>query len=299
MEIFVKIFNGKLVRIFDTKKDKKKEIILTTVNDYQREAEANFYVSGRKVETLTFKNLPPAKARILDLPVIVELIDNKDFTIRYKGRNDIEEKHKIDIRKFKIADLQKYIMPSVIILIILLIPLLIFTWIKLDLNRFFKINKISNNSTYVKNKDENIENKKDVDKNNNDNKDQKKEENLYTITTLKDVINKNTPIYFIKDKAVLLDNEIDKINNITDYLKNYEKIEIIIHGHTADIGLPQNELALSKQRANYIKNIFNKNLNEKKFVYKTIGHGANNLANKSLDKQYLNRRVELELVKTE
>ena len=112
------------------------------------------------------------------------------------------------------------------------------------------------------------------------------------------MFNEKSPLYFVKDKAILKEKETDKLNYIIDYLQNYSKVEILIRGHTESIGRPQNELKLSKKRAEYIKKTFMKKYSEEVFIFKTRGFGATKFAvrNAAKKERYLNRRVEFKVI---
>jgi len=88
-----------MIKVFDTRKEKKKEVILTPVKDNQKEAEVEFFAEDKRIDTLLFKNMPPAKARVLNLPVKIELIEEGHISIKYKGLDNKIEKHTLKFKK--------------------------------------------------------------------------------------------------------------------------------------------------------------------------------------------------------
>jgi len=110
---------------------------------------------------------------------------------------------------------------------------------------------------------------------------------------LRKVIKENTPIYFIPDSdSVLQDNKV-KIKNILDILKRYDDIELLLEGHTASIGLPENEYKLSVERAKIVK----ERLNIDGANIKVKGYGGTKEAVKNADREErkYNRRVEIKI----
>ncbi|MBN2546856.1 MAG: OmpA family protein [Spirochaetes bacterium] len=327
MNISVKIYNGSMIKVFDTKKDKKKEVILTPVKDNQKEAEVEFFAEDKRIDTLLFKNLPPAKARVLNLPVKIELVEEGHISIKYKGLNNKIEKHDLKFKKHeedykkemaKIAKTKKaeqrkelfsdisklfksknfYKASGLAALFFIIIFLLVLLIMNFDRVKSFSGNLFTSTTEKpIEKKEEIIEDKK------TEAEEIKKEELVkkYTKDTLLKIINDNSPIYFIVDQAEFLDGEETKIENIYNYLINYNKLHLIINGHTQSIGLEQNEMNLSIKRSEYVKKIFEDNLAGKNFIYKTVGYGSTEPAipEASGNMKYKNRRVEIEVVEAE
>jgi len=286
MEIFVELFDGRTVKIFNTSIEKKKTIILTTVNDFQDEAEVKFFSDSKYLKKIVFKDLPPARARVLDLPITLEYSDDNILYISYKNKNEIIVENNIDLEKRFDWEWLKYAVP--IILGLLLIFLIVFLWIKFDVG-----DKLVSDMKYerpVIKKEKTIEPPK---------KEPVKEKEVelpeYDKRSLIKVINENTPIYFVKDKAVLLDAEIKKIESILKYLKNYSQVKMTVEGHTESIGKPKNEKYLSIKRAEYVKKLIENRFGESRFDIVAKGYGAVNLelTNAPQDKKYLNRRTRI------
>lgn len=299
MEISVKLYTGELVKVFDTTIDKRKKVVLTTIKDFQKNAEVEIYNKKRKIKTLFFSNLPPVKAREIDLPVSIEVINRDFFTISYVDKDKKVRTHEVSLKEFKMKNLIKTIIPIAgIFLLILLFIFLITSFIK-NYDKIVNLVKIEK-----KEKPEKI--KKDVkDKmiveEQKEKQSEKQKENLtstYTLDSLKNVISENQPVYFMPNEDNLLDGEENKLNNIIDYMKNYKEIELELNGHTESIDLPDNEYALSVNRAKKISEYFNDRLKDISLTINTKGFGATKKAveNAPVEKQYLNRRVEIILI---
>jgi|GEM_PF-835997 len=116
-----------------------------------------------------------------------------------------------------------------------------------------------------------------------------------TAELLMQAIKNNTPIYFIANKTTLLEGENAKISNIISELKKHDKVKLLIEGHTAKIGKPENELKLSINRAKLIKNMINK---EVSVEIETKGYGSKKeaVANPDKNEMKLNRRVEISII---
>lgn len=287
MEIFVELYDGRSVKVFNTSIEKKKTLILTTVNDFQDEAEVKFFTEDKLLKKITFKDLPPARARVLDLPITLEYSNDNVLYISYKNKNEIMVENNIDLEKGFDWDWIKYALP--ILLACILVFLIGFLWIKFDVG-----NKLVSAIKYEELKIQKEEVKKEPPI---EEVVEEKEIELskYDKKSLITVINENTPIYFIKDKAVLRESEIKKIERILKYLKNYSEVKMLVEGHTESIGKPENEKYLSIKRAEYIKKLIENRFGKNRFDIITKGYGAVNLEliNAPQDKKYLNRRTRI------
>lgn len=303
MEICVKTNDNKLIKVFDTEYDKIKKINLTPVNNHQKNAEINFYIKDKKILTIHLNNLPPTKAKILDLPLILKLENNTNFNIEYSFNNKLESintnlnkyKSKINIFKALLFTSGLLAISLLIFFSILFIP---------KLNNIISKNLTNKNVKINENKEITLtinENNKDIQKIQIEKKDEIINEKNFTFDSLNKVINNQTPLYFIKDKAYLLKNEDKKLNIIIDYLKNYNKVEILIKGYTNSINKPENELRLSKKRANHIKKTIETSINIEKIKLSSKGYGAKIqiIKNPSKKNEYMNRRVEIVIISAE
>ncbi len=291
MEISVKLYTGELAKVFDTTKDKKKKVVLTTIKDFQRNAEVEIFNKNRKIKTLHFLNLPPAKAREIDLPVTIEVVNKDFFTISYVDKDKKVKIHEVSLKEFKMKNLIRAIIPIVgIFLLLILLLFLIMAFIK-------NYDSIANYFKSLK-KEEAVVVQEKPEKETDVITEEKEPVPVYTTDSLKNIITENSPIYFIADKDVLIEGEDIKINNIINYMKNYKELELIINGHTESINLPDNEYALSVKRAKKIKEFLDNELKDASLKIETKGFGATKKAkeNASKEEQYLNRRVEVSVV---
>lgn len=122
---------------------------------------------------------------------------------------------------------------------------------------------------------------------------------IYTDESLTEYISNYQPIYFKADRTLLLKDEDKKIEKIAEYIKNYKFVEIVIEGHTANVGKPINEINLSKKRALVVKKGLQSKLNN--IEIKIEGYGSKKEAVKNASKidMHLNRRCRIIIIKTE
>jgi outer membrane protein OmpA-like peptidoglycan-associated protein len=123
----------------------------------------------------------------------------------------------------------------------------------------------------------------------------------YTGETLKSFLLTCTPIYFKGDLDEFETGEKQKIEKLASYLDHYDSVELVIHGHTADTGQPENEVKLSIARADHVAALLKRNTEKVKLTIKTRGYGSTLEAvpNPRKEKMRLNRRVEITVVKAE
>ncbi len=312
MEVYVKIFNDSLIKIFDTLMDKKKQVILTTASDFQQEAEAVFFLGDKKIKTIVFKNLPPARARVLDLPIIVELVAGNSLHLSYTGENKKTEEYLIDLaaEKSRGKALKPVLMVTGAFLVFGIITcLLVFFMPKLFKNTEASYNTVIESSSVAANAEssQSFESSSSSAYSETPSSSASSSESSRTVkpaftkASLDAVIRDNTPLYFVIDKDEFLPGETGKLDNIIDYLKNFKKAELTLNGHTEKIGLPQNEMELSIKRAEAVKNYIRSKIPDKNIIMNTKGFGSTMPAVKDAapDQQYLNRRVEIEVLGAE
>lgn len=306
MQLFVKIFDGRLVKVFDTKIDKKKRIVITTINDFQEEAEVEFFVNNKKVKTLLFTNLPPAKARVLNIPVTIELIDLDTLIFSYKAANKKENTIEFDISDIREKNYTKPIIATILVIFLTLfligVGFFVFNnfltnnlknnYSEITTTTLIKIEKTTDTTisedettTDITSQLESSTNMGDLSNDYIDNS---------NLESLKEFIQLNTPLYFIKDKAVLKKNENKKLDKIINYLKNYSSVSLLIKGHTANINKPEREKKLSIERAKKIAKYIKDNANISTNIdIKGMGSTEKSIFNPSKDQKWLNRRVEI------
>jgi outer membrane protein OmpA-like peptidoglycan-associated protein len=105
----------------------------------------------------------------------------------------------------------------------------------------------------------------------------------------------NSPLLFVGDQAVLLPGEDKKLEKILKGIEGLRKIDLTLSGHTANVGFPAGELALSEKRALVIKNYLLENSKGAELKITTSGKGATEPIVKDVpvSEQQPNRRVEI------
>ena len=297
MEIAIKTYNKKKLKILDTALDKKKEILITTTSDLQKAAAIELYLDNKKYRKYLIKELVPVRAGIVNIRLAFE-IDENLLIFSFFDKDNKKIDNVINLRQLNIRrNVYKYLPYSPFLL---LVPILIF--LGFYFYRYFPESEglIHNQKEILKeNNEEKTEIKPDLKEIQN-NKTIDLDDN-YTKETLEAFVLENTPVYFVENKSVLLKNEINKINNIIEYFKNYSTIELLIDGHTNSIGKPKNELELSIKRAEFIKKSIESKLKEIDLRISINGNGATKPAAPSISKKdgYLNRRVEINIISAE
>jgi len=100
---------------------------------------------------------------------------------------------------------------------------------------------------------------------------------------------------FKADSAELLEGELARLDKIVNVIKKYKDHNIIIVGHTADIGRQKAQYTLSEERAKVIYNYLIKahDFNEKLMSYKGMGADEPVAENRTEAGRFKNRRVEI------
>lgn len=121
-------------------------------------------------------------------------------------------------------------------------------------------------------------------------------EKQFTNETLSREVERYSPIYFVKNKAILLPGEDKKIDMIADYMKNYNSVNLKIDGHCAKVGWPKREYNLSVKRAELIKSMIQERFG--KAVIETEGFGSTKevVKNPSKSDMAKNRRTEIIII---
>jgi len=124
---------------------------------------------------------------------------------------------------------------------------------------------------------------------------------VFTHDSLQNFLKTCTPIYFKGDLDVLMPGEDKKITEFALYLDNYSAVGLFIEGHTASIGHPDDEMELSKKRAQHIISLLKRKTKNVTLEVNSIGYGAARPAVKNPDKKQmrLNRRVEISVIDAE
>jgi outer membrane protein OmpA-like peptidoglycan-associated protein len=104
-------------------------------------------------------------------------------------------------------------------------------------------------------------------------------------------------VLFDFDKAILLNQSIKELNQLSEHLKTHPELTIEIYGHTDNVGLKSRNKELSQQRAEAVsKYLIEKGLNKKHI--KWFGFGAEQpvVKNDTDKNRSLNRRVNFKLI---
>lgn len=106
-------------------------------------------------------------------------------------------------------------------------------------------------------------------------------------------------IHFNFNSAELSQRGRKMVNKIIEELQGCEKATLLIEGHTDNIGHPERNLRLSKQRADTVAKVI-KDSDLTGFTIKTVGRGATEpiASNNTKQGRYENRRIEIHWVKS-
>jgi outer membrane protein OmpA-like peptidoglycan-associated protein len=102
------------------------------------------------------------------------------------------------------------------------------------------------------------------------------------------------PIYFKPDSLHMTDKSRDFLENVARYIADYQGIEMVVEGHTDNLGDPAYNEALSKKRADAVKDWISSRFIHLDSIY-TRGYGSAmpTCENKTPSGRACNRRVEV------
>jgi len=105
-------------------------------------------------------------------------------------------------------------------------------------------------------------------------------------------------IHFAPDSYQILPEEQNRIETLAEILKKFPGRDIIISGHTADVGNPEFQSQLSKYRANEVADMLQDLLGDRRGILITRGYGGTQpvAENDSELGRAQNRRVELKIL---
>ncbi|MCX8122978.1 MAG: gliding motility-associated C-terminal domain-containing protein [Spirochaetes bacterium] len=107
-------------------------------------------------------------------------------------------------------------------------------------------------------------------------------------------------IEFAFDSAKLTGKAFPILNRVTEILNKYEKYNVLIEGHTDDIGEEQYNLKLSEARAKSVLDyLISKGIDKKRLSSRGLGESSPFMPNTSVENRRRNRRVEFLLIKPE
>ncbi len=107
-------------------------------------------------------------------------------------------------------------------------------------------------------------------------------------------------IEFAFDSAKLTGKAFPILNRVAEILNKYEKYNVLIEGHTDDIGEEQYNLKLSEARAQSVLDyLVKRGIDKKRLSSRGMGETSPFLPNTSVENRRRNRRVEFLLIKPE
>lgn len=105
-------------------------------------------------------------------------------------------------------------------------------------------------------------------------------------------------IFFDFDKAVLKPESFSELNRIVTLMKERAGMNVMITGHTCDIGEETYNLSLSERRAKAVqKYLVDKGIEQGRIDVKFFGESQPTVPNTSMENRRKNRRVEFKIVK--
>jgi OmpA-OmpF porin, OOP family len=105
-------------------------------------------------------------------------------------------------------------------------------------------------------------------------------------------------LIFSQGKAVIDPKSYSELDEVVQMMKENEKIEIRLEGHTDNVGSPKANLALSQKRVDAVKKyLVEKGINKGRIETKAFG-GSQPLKNEQTpEAKAMNRRVEMRILK--
>jgi outer membrane protein OmpA-like peptidoglycan-associated protein len=105
-------------------------------------------------------------------------------------------------------------------------------------------------------------------------------------------------LIFAQGKALIDPASYNELDEVVQMMKENEKIEIRLEGHTDNVGSPKANLALSQKRVDAVKKyLVEKGISKKRIETKAFG-GSQPLRNEMTpEAKALNRRVEMRILK--
>ncbi len=107
------------------------------------------------------------------------------------------------------------------------------------------------------------------------------------------------PIYFVRSKAEIKPDSYAALDKLVEILKNYPDLQIVVEGHTDNVGRPQDLQRLSEHRALAVKDyLVVQGIRPNRIT--TIGYGASRPVTDNADEaaRARNRRVEVRITRT-
>ena len=101
-------------------------------------------------------------------------------------------------------------------------------------------------------------------------------------------------LHFQPDRAVILADDYPLLDDIAGILARIPDRTVLVRGHTADVGRPEAQYALSEQRAKHVADeLGERGIDPRRLVYEGVGADEPMGSNDTEEGRILNRRVEL------
>ncbi|MCX8028526.1 MAG: OmpA family protein [Brevinematales bacterium] len=125
----------------------------------------------------------------------------------------------------------------------------------------------------------------------------KKQENIEVLSSENEINITIPDIVFDFNKYTIKQEFIKTLSNLAEILKKYNQADIIVEGHTDDIGEDEYNLKLSQLRAKEVaKILINLGINPNRISYIGYGETKPKVPNTSPQNRAKNRRVEIKLI---
>ncbi len=101
-------------------------------------------------------------------------------------------------------------------------------------------------------------------------------------------------LHFQPDRAELLPESLPVLDELAAILKSIAKRSVLIRGHTASVGRPEDEQALSEERARTVADALTaRGIMPRRLIYEGVGSSEPAASNQTEEGRRQNRRVEL------
>jgi len=116
-------------------------------------------------------------------------------------------------------------------------------------------------------------------------------------TLEKPIVTRMRNIEFESGEAELLTSSFPEIDRLVKLMEEQQSIKIILNGHTDNVGNEEDNLILSRRRAEAVQNyLINKNIDSSRIEIRAFGESRPILDNDSEENRAMNRRIEFEIV---
>lgn len=104
-------------------------------------------------------------------------------------------------------------------------------------------------------------------------------------------------VRFAHNKAVLLDESYPALDEVVKVLNEHPEYNLLVEGHTDDVGSEKSNLTLSENRTNAIGDYLkSKGIAEDRLVIRAYGESKPRASNKTKEGRAQNRRVEFRII---